>query len=258
MTVSTRTPPAALTPAATTRPVRRAAITNLGCKVNQAEMDAVVRLLRARGVEIAEDAAGADLHLVNTCTVTAAADDKSRKAVRRARRASPGATVIVTGCSVQVAAASFAALDPAARLVANEAKDGLLAEVERLLGRPGRGERPEWRRRARRRPARPARGGAADPRRRGGRGDRRRPRPDRPDPRLRQGPGRVQLLLHLLHHPPRPRPRALPRARGGAGRRAARPRAPATARSCSPASTSGPTTAAVRNAGRAAPTSAPP
>ena len=73
---------------------------------------------------------------MNTCTVTAAADDKSRKAVRRARRASPAATVIVTGCSVQVAAASFAALDPAARLVANEAKDGLLAEVERLLGRP--------------------------------------------------------------------------------------------------------------------------
>ena len=118
-------------------PIWRAAITNLGCKVNQAEMDAVERLLRARGVGIATDAARADLHLVNTCTVTAAADDKSRKAVRRARRASPAATVIVTGCAVQVARASFAEMDPAARLVANEAKDGLLAEVERLLGEPG-------------------------------------------------------------------------------------------------------------------------
>jgi threonylcarbamoyladenosine tRNA methylthiotransferase MtaB len=118
-------------------PTWRAAITNLGCKVNQAEMDAVERLLRARGVEIATDATTADLHLVNTCTVTAAADDKSRKAVRRARRASPAATVIVTGCAVQVGRASFAEMDPAARLVANEAKDGLLAEVERLLGKPG-------------------------------------------------------------------------------------------------------------------------
>ncbi len=123
-------------------PTVRAAITNLGCKVNQAEMDSVERFLRARGVEIAAGAAAADLHLVNTCTVTAAADDKSRKAVRRARRASPAATVIVTGCAVQVAPGSFAEMDPAARLVANEAKDGLLAEVERLLGaldQPGDG-----------------------------------------------------------------------------------------------------------------------
>jgi threonylcarbamoyladenosine tRNA methylthiotransferase MtaB len=88
-------------------------------------------------VGIARDAARADLHLVNTCTVTDAADDKSRKAVRRARRASPAATVIVTGCAVQVARASFAEMDPAARLVANEAKDSLLAEVERLFGEPG-------------------------------------------------------------------------------------------------------------------------
>jgi threonylcarbamoyladenosine tRNA methylthiotransferase MtaB len=117
--------------------VRRAAITNLGCKVNQAEMDAVVRLLRARGVELAADGSGADLHLVNTCTVTAVADEKSRRAVRRARRASPGATVVVTGCSVQVDRAAFAAVDAAARLVANDEKDGLLAEVERLLGAPG-------------------------------------------------------------------------------------------------------------------------
>jgi threonylcarbamoyladenosine tRNA methylthiotransferase MtaB len=114
--------------------VRRAAITNLGCKVNQAEMDAVERLLRTRGVEIAADGAAVDLHLVNTCTVTAVADDKSRKAVRRARRASPAATVIATGCSVQVGRAALAADDPAARLVANEEKDGLLAEVERLVG----------------------------------------------------------------------------------------------------------------------------
>ncbi|MCU0477956.1 MAG: MiaB/RimO family radical SAM methylthiotransferase [Chloroflexi bacterium] len=118
-------------------PVRRAAITNLGCKVNQSEMDAVERLLRARGVTLVADGSPADLHLVNTCTVTGVADDKSRKAVRRARRESPAATLIVTGCSVQVDRAAVAAADPAARLVGNEGKDGLLAEVERLLGAPG-------------------------------------------------------------------------------------------------------------------------
>jgi threonylcarbamoyladenosine tRNA methylthiotransferase MtaB len=90
-------------------------------------------------VELAADLSGADLHLVNTCTVTAVADEKSRKAVRRARRASPGATVVVTGCSVQVDRAAFAAVDAAAQLVGNDEKDGLLAEVERLLRTPGDG-----------------------------------------------------------------------------------------------------------------------
>jgi threonylcarbamoyladenosine tRNA methylthiotransferase MtaB len=115
-------------------PVRRAAITNLGCKVNQSEMDAVERLLRARGVELVADGTAVDMHLVNTCTVTAVADEKSRKALRRARRASPRAAVFATGCSVQVDPAAFGAVDPAAHLVANEEKDGLLEEVERLLG----------------------------------------------------------------------------------------------------------------------------
>ncbi len=118
--------------------VRRAAITNLGCKVNQSEMDAVERLLRARGVTLVADGSPADLHLVNTCTVTAVADDKSRKAVRRARRTSPEAALVVTGCGVQVDRARFAAVDPAARLAGTDEKDGLLADVERLLGAPGR------------------------------------------------------------------------------------------------------------------------
>ncbi len=131
------------------RPVVRAAITNLGCRVNQAEMDAVERILRARRVTMVSDAAAADIHVVNTCTVTSTADHKSRKAVRGARRASPHATIIVTGCSVQLAPEVFAAADPRAHLVDNRAKDGLVAEVERLLGPPGAPDRaPDGRRRA--------------------------------------------------------------------------------------------------------------
>ena len=118
------------------RRVRRAAIANLGCKVNQSEMDAVERLLRARGIAIVGDGEAADLHLVNTCTVTSTADRKSRKAVRGARRTSPDAAVIVTGCSVQISPDAFAAADPAARLVDNLSKDSLATEVERLLGAP--------------------------------------------------------------------------------------------------------------------------
>ena len=116
------------------RPIRTAAITNLGCKVNQSEMEGAARRLRERGVAIVDGDRRADLVLVNTCTVTAEADAKSRHAVRRARRASPDAAVIVTGCSVQVGRKAFAAADPDARLVDNRAKDALLAELDLLLG----------------------------------------------------------------------------------------------------------------------------
>jgi threonylcarbamoyladenosine tRNA methylthiotransferase MtaB len=116
------------------RPIRTAAIANLGCKVNQAEMEGAARRLRDRGIAIVDGDRPADLVLVNTCTVTAEADAKSRHAVRRARRASPDAPIVVTGCSVQVDRAAFAATDPAAALVDNRAKDALLAELDTLLG----------------------------------------------------------------------------------------------------------------------------
>src|SRR3954452_13486710 len=114
---------------------RNASIVNLGCKVNQAEMEAAARLFRARGVRLVRPSDPADVVLVNTCTVTGVADEKSRAAVRRARRASPAAEILVTGCSVQVAPEMFAAIDPTARLLPNDAKAGLVAELERLVGR---------------------------------------------------------------------------------------------------------------------------
>ena len=115
---------------------RSAAIVNLGCKVNQSEMEAAARLLRSRGVAVVGGHERADLVLVNTCTVTAEADAKSRHAVRRARREHPDAELIVTGCSVQVAPDALAAADPRARLVDNTAKDTLLAELEAIIGLP--------------------------------------------------------------------------------------------------------------------------
>ena len=118
---------------------RSAAIANLGCKVNQAEMEAAARLLRERGVTLVDDRARADLYLVNTCTVTAVADQKSRQAVRRARRANPDAQVVATGCSVQVDPTAFTAADPGARLVDNRSKAALLDELAALVGLPAEG-----------------------------------------------------------------------------------------------------------------------
>jgi len=112
---------------------RSAAIVNLGCKVNQSEMEAAARLLREAGVPLVDPGRGADLYLVNTCTVTSIADEKSRTAIRRARRANPDAEIVVTGCSVQIDPGALARADPAARLVDNEGKAGLLRELEALV-----------------------------------------------------------------------------------------------------------------------------
>ncbi|HEY7969355.1 MAG TPA: tRNA (N(6)-L-threonylcarbamoyladenosine(37)-C(2))-methylthiotransferase MtaB [Candidatus Limnocylindrales bacterium] len=115
-------------------PIRTAAIANLGCKVNQSEMEGAARRLRERGISVVDARQRADLVLVNTCTVTIEADAKSRHAVRAARRASPDAEIVVTGCSVQVGGEAYAAADPTARLVDNRSKDALLAELDELLG----------------------------------------------------------------------------------------------------------------------------
>jgi threonylcarbamoyladenosine tRNA methylthiotransferase MtaB len=112
---------------------RTAAIVNLGCKVNQSEMEGAARLLRERGVRLVDGAAPADLVLVNTCTVTSVADDKSRTAVRRARRANPDAEIVVAGCSVQVDPTAFHTVDADARLIGNDGKAALLAELAALL-----------------------------------------------------------------------------------------------------------------------------
>ncbi len=126
-------------PSAAAATPRSAAIVNLGCKVNQSEMEAAARLLREGGVPLVDPDRSADLVIVNTCTVTSTADEKSRQAVRRARRANPDARVIVTGCSVQVDFQAYTRVDPQATLVDNEAKAAFLTELERLLaiGRHG-------------------------------------------------------------------------------------------------------------------------
>ena len=79
----------------------KVAIYTLGCKVNQYETQAMEQSLRARGHEVVDFADAADAYVVNTCSVTAVGDQKSRQAVRRVRREHPGAVVAVCGCYPQ-------------------------------------------------------------------------------------------------------------------------------------------------------------
>src|SRR6202162_4736342 len=70
----------------------------LGCKVNQYETQYVKELLEANGYVEAEPGLPADLCIVNTCTVTAEGDAKSRQTVRRLHQSNPAAAVVVMGC----------------------------------------------------------------------------------------------------------------------------------------------------------------
>lgn len=77
------------------------AIYTLGCKVNQYETQAMEQELRRRGHEIVAFTDAADAYVVNTCSVTAVSDQKSRQMLSRARRAHPDAVVAVCGCYPQ-------------------------------------------------------------------------------------------------------------------------------------------------------------
>ena len=79
----------------------KAAFYTLGCKVNQYESEYMAELLRSAGFEIVSPDQEADYYIVNSCTVTATADQKTRQSVRRFKRRHPGATVILTGCMPQ-------------------------------------------------------------------------------------------------------------------------------------------------------------
>lgn len=83
--------------------MRKAALHNLGCKVNSYETEAMGQLLERAGYELVDFSEKADVYLVNTCSVTNIADRKSRQMLHRARKMNPKAVVVAAGCYVQAA-----------------------------------------------------------------------------------------------------------------------------------------------------------
>lgn len=81
--------------------MRKAALHNLGCKVNAYETEAMQELLEQAGYQIVPFEEQADVYIINTCTVTNVADRKSRQMIHRARKKNPGAVIVAAGCYVQ-------------------------------------------------------------------------------------------------------------------------------------------------------------
>ncbi len=120
----------------------KAALHNLGCKVNAYETEAMQQQLEARGYEIVPFDEKADVYIINTCSVTNIADRKSRQMLHRAKKLNPEAVVVAAGCYVQVAADSLKE-DGAVDVIIGNNKKGELADIlESALKKRGRKTAP--------------------------------------------------------------------------------------------------------------------
>src|SRR5271157_242612 len=102
---------------------KKALVRVLGCKVNQAEAEAMARALESRGYHIDPSADDPDLVVVNTCCVTSKAEGKSRRMVNRLADKFPGVRMIVTGCLAEINASSLERVAPGAVLLGTFEKD---------------------------------------------------------------------------------------------------------------------------------------
>ncbi len=104
-------------------------IHTLGCKLNQADSNALARRFVESGYRVVDSVAQADVFVLNTCTVTAAADAKARQILRAARRANPKAYIVATGCYAQRSAAELTRLGAVSLVAGNSQKDRLVSMV---------------------------------------------------------------------------------------------------------------------------------
>jgi len=103
-------------------------VENFGCRATQADGAAIERQFEERGLARAAAPGQSEIVVLNTCTVTAAADQDARAAIRRIRRQNPGCEIVVTGCYAQRAPEEVAALPGVTRVIGNSHKHEL-AEI---------------------------------------------------------------------------------------------------------------------------------
>ncbi len=107
-------------------------VENFGCRATQADGAAIERQLLERGLARAGAANQAHVVVLNTCTVTAAADQDARAAIRRIHRENPGAQILVTGCYAQRAPQELSAIPGVSLVVGNSHKRELAGYVQPL------------------------------------------------------------------------------------------------------------------------------
>ena len=115
------------------------ALLTLGCKLNFAETATYERGFLAAGLEVVPWSERADVYLINTCSVTATADSKSRNLVRKVHRINPDARIIVTGCSAELRRAEIERIEGVSRVFGAVEKGLVVQETLAMLGLPASG-----------------------------------------------------------------------------------------------------------------------
>ena len=110
-------------------PSARVRLETHGCKLNQADTQALARQFARAGYSVVPEGASAEIYVLNTCTVTHVADRKARQAIRAARRRDPAAFIVATGCYAQRAADDLRAMPEIDLVVGNADKRSLVPLV---------------------------------------------------------------------------------------------------------------------------------
>lgn len=111
----------------------KVAFKTLGCRLNQYETDALAAQFREQGYEVSEQEEGADVVVVNTCTVTNQSNQKSRHVISHAGKVNPKAQMVITGCMTESHADQLHQKFPGATIINNQAKSGIFQSVDALL-----------------------------------------------------------------------------------------------------------------------------
>lgn len=122
--------------------MKSVALHNLGCKVNGYEMDVMQQILSESGYKIVPFDERADIYIVNTCTVTNIADQKSRQMLHRAKKKNPDAVVVAAGCYVQTGAEEIDGDCAVDLVIGNNRKKEIASILEEYFQSRCRGEMP--------------------------------------------------------------------------------------------------------------------
>src|SRR5215470_15020167 len=109
------------------------AVATLGCKVNQADSEAIGEQMNAAGFTQRDFNEVADIYIINTCTVTHLGDRSSRQLISQAHRRHPGALLVVTGCYAELNPHVVAALPGVDLVISNKNKESLPALIQERL-----------------------------------------------------------------------------------------------------------------------------
>ena len=116
------------------------AFLTLGCKLNYAETSTYQRGFEQAGLEVVPWQQAADIYLINTCSVTATSDSKSRNLIRKVHRINPAARIVVTGCSAQLRRSEIESIDGVWRVFGSAEKSQVVPEtLKSLYGSEGEG-----------------------------------------------------------------------------------------------------------------------